>query len=149
MESTAPMTTASNEEVDHLILSFATARFKVAMIFAEVLSYFRQHEIETTDEELEDRLRVLVDTQAIAMTRSVLDDRENVSALGYSEEPCLYAVIAHQDETELPNGGPTWSHDGMALRWMTDLDKQDFEKLKSYDNLPLPLGAMYIDLHFD
>src|SRR5581483_7490199 len=52
----------SDEDIDRLILSFATDRFrKVAMVLGQVFIYCRDHGLELSEDALGDRLHALVD----------------------------------------------------------------------------------------
>jgi hypothetical protein len=80
---------------------------------------------------------------AIAVSRSLLDDRNNCGTLGYSNRPVLYAVKSLYDYLAL--GRPENMENCHILTKNITIGKEELEKLRSFDQISVPFGLIHID----
>ena len=83
--------------------------------------------------------------QAISNSRTVSDDPENWRALGYSKEPCLYAVRSIQTEVDLPGRTARCNSNCMMLMWIATFDETQMVKIRAFEDVAVPYSAMHID----
>jgi hypothetical protein len=81
----------------------------------------------------------------IRMSKKLLNNTSNLRALGYPEEPVLYAVRSVDTDDDLPEGMANESCDSMRLTKVATVNESEFEAIKSFENISIPYGVMYID----
>ena len=81
----------------------------------------------------------------IRLSKKLLNNTSNLRALGYPEEPVLYAVRSVDTDDDLLDGVANCAHDSVRLTKVATINEKEFEAIKSFGDISIPYGVMYID----
>lgn len=83
--------------------------------------------------------------KAISISRNILDNPDNWSALGYSGKPIMYAVKSLHTDVDIP----VRLHDNRAeitiLTKVASFSEGEIAKLRSLEDVPIAYRVMHVD----
>jgi hypothetical protein len=81
---------------------------------------------------------------AVSISRSFFGQPERFKELGYSAAPSLYAIVSMHsaDDVSVSASRP---HEYPLITKFSFLDERDVEQLKSFEKVPTPVWAFYIE----
>lgn len=117
----------------------------VVAIFAADESGVRQYDVweNAITVDAEGPRKALED--GVRRSKKCLNSRLKLRALGYPEEPVLYAVRNLDMADDPPEGMAHSAHESMRLTKVVTVNESEFEAIKSFENIMIPYGVIYID----
>jgi hypothetical protein len=80
----------------------------------------------------------------LRISKKLLSSTPKLRALGYPEEPVLYAVRS-VDTEDLPAGTENYPGGSTRLTKVATINEREFEAIKSFEPISIPYGVIYID----
>jgi hypothetical protein len=80
---------------------------------------------------------------AVSRSRAILDDADNLRALGYPAKPTFYGVKSVYSDVDLPRRTPDHDSECALLTKTVTFDEEQMERVKSFDEVAIPFGIMF------
>src|SRR5712671_3298557 len=80
---------------------------------------------------------------AVSRSRAILDDADNLQALGYPAKPTFYGVKSAYSDVDLPRGKADHDSECILLTKTATFDEEQMEQVKSFDTVLIPFSIMF------